>query len=85
MVDPFEVAIAFMENAMQNGVELGLCQKVRKIEKRAEEDFVVYTQVRQYETRFIVNAPCACGRCCRDGRYPRISGGRPSRKPLRTG
>lgn len=33
MVDPFEVAIAFMENAMQNGVELGLCQKVRKIEK----------------------------------------------------
>lgn len=32
MVDPFEVAIAFMENAMQNGVELGLCQKVRKIE-----------------------------------------------------
>ena len=36
MVDPFEVAIAFMENAMQNGVELGLCQKVRKIEKRAE-------------------------------------------------
>ena len=56
MVDPFEVAIAFMENAMQNGVELGLCQKVRKIEKRAEEDFVVYTQDRQYETRFIVNA-----------------------------
>lgn len=56
MVDPFEVAIAFMENAMQNGVELGLCQKVRKIEKRADEDFVVYTQDRQYETRFIVNA-----------------------------
>ena len=45
-----------MDNARINGVELGLCQKVRKIEKRAEEDFVVYTQDRQYETRFIVNA-----------------------------
>ena len=41
MVDPFEVAIAFMENAMDNGVELGLCQKVRKITKRGKEDFVL--------------------------------------------
>ncbi|MCD8021003.1 MAG: FAD-dependent oxidoreductase [Clostridiales bacterium] len=56
MVDPFEVAIAYMENAMENGVELGLCQKVRKIRKRAEEDFIVYTEDKQYETRFIVNA-----------------------------
>ncbi len=56
MVDPFEVAIAFMENAMENGVEIGLSQKVRKIEKRAKEDFVVYTEDKQYETRFIVNA-----------------------------
>ena len=56
MVDPFEVAIAFMENAMDNGVELGLCQKVRKIKKRGKEDFVVYTEDKEYETRFIVNA-----------------------------
>lgn len=55
MVDPFEVAIAFMENAMQNGVELGLCQKVRKIEKLRRR-LLLYTQDRQYETRFIVNA-----------------------------
>ena len=56
MVDAFEVAIAFMENAMQNGTELGLNQQVRKIEKRAEQDFLVYTQDRVYETRFIINA-----------------------------
>lgn len=56
MVDPFEVAIAYMENAMENGVELALCQKVRKIIKRAPEDFLVCTEDREYETRFIVNA-----------------------------
>ncbi len=56
MVDSFEVAIAFMENAMENGTELGLNQSVRKIEKRGKEDFVVYTEDRQYETRFIVDA-----------------------------
>lgn len=42
MVDPFEVAIAFMENAMQNGVELGLCQKVRKIEN-VQKKTLLYT------------------------------------------
>ncbi len=56
MVDAFEVAIAFMENAMQNGTDLGLNQQVRKIEKRAEEDFLIHTQDRVYETRFIINA-----------------------------
>ena len=56
MVDAFEVAIAFMENAMQNGTDLGLNQQVRKIEKRAEQDFLVHTQNNVYETRFIINA-----------------------------
>ncbi|MCI6857856.1 MAG: NAD(P)/FAD-dependent oxidoreductase [Eubacterium sp.] len=56
MVDSFEVCIAFMENAMENGVEIGLSQQVRAIEKRGEEDFVVRTQDHEYETRFIVNA-----------------------------
>ena len=56
MVDAFEVAIAFMENAMQNGTELGLSQQVRKIEKRGDQDFVVHTQDSVYETRFIINA-----------------------------
>ncbi|MBR0381529.1 MAG: NAD(P)/FAD-dependent oxidoreductase [Eubacterium sp.] len=56
MVDAFEVAIAFMENAMQNGTELGLNQQVRKIEKRGKEDFVIHTQDQVYETRFIINA-----------------------------
>ncbi len=56
MVDAFEVAIAFMENAMQNGTELGLNQQVRHIEKRGEQDFVITTQDHTYETRFIINA-----------------------------
>ena len=56
MVDAFEVAIAFMENAMQNGTELGLGQQVRHIEKRGEQDFLVSTQDNAYETRFIINA-----------------------------
>lgn len=56
MVDAFEVAIAFMENAMQNGTQIGLSQQVRKIEKRADEDFVIHTQDSVYETRFIINA-----------------------------
>ncbi len=56
MVDAFEVAIAFMENAMQNGTELGLNQQVRKITKRGEQDFLIQTQDSSYETRFIINA-----------------------------
>ncbi len=56
MSDPFEIAIAFMENAMENGVELALRQQVKKIEKIAEEDFAVYTDDRIYHTRFVVNA-----------------------------
>jgi len=41
---------------MQNGTDLGLNQQVRKIEKRADQDFLVYTQDHVYETRFIINA-----------------------------
>ena len=56
MVDAFEVAIAFMENAMHNGTEIGLSQQVRKIVQRADRDYIVYTQDKSYETRFIINA-----------------------------
>ncbi len=56
MVDPFEMAIAYMENAMENGVELALSQQVRNIVKNGEEDFSVYTEDKEYHTRFIVNA-----------------------------
>lgn len=56
MVDPYQMAIAYMENAMDNGVELALNEQVRKITKNGEEDFTVFTEKNQYQTRFVVNA-----------------------------
>ncbi len=56
MVDPFEVAVAFMENAVENGVELQLNEQVRGIEKNGEQDFTVRTENNEYPTRFIVDA-----------------------------
>lgn len=55
VVDPFEVALAFTENAVDNGVDVFLGQKVEEI-KKIGPDFLVATASNRYQTRFIVNA-----------------------------
>ncbi|WKY46917.1 NAD(P)/FAD-dependent oxidoreductase [Eubacteriaceae bacterium ES3] len=55
VVDPFEVALAFAENAVDNGVEVFLGETVGKIEKMGE-DFLIMTESSQYKTKYIVNA-----------------------------
>jgi glycerol-3-phosphate dehydrogenase len=55
VVDPFEVALAFAENAVDNGVSVFLGQAVKKIEKQGQ-DFLVSTATKSYLTRYIVNA-----------------------------
>ncbi|MHC1734857.1 MAG: NAD(P)/FAD-dependent oxidoreductase [Erysipelotrichaceae bacterium] len=54
IVSPWEVCIAAMEDAMNNGVELYLGNKVLKIEKK-EESFVVHTSKGTYESKFVIN------------------------------
>jgi glycerol-3-phosphate dehydrogenase len=51
---PWEAAIANMENAMDNGVELALENKVIKIEKK--DNFVVTTNKGAYQSKVVVNA-----------------------------
>jgi glycerol-3-phosphate dehydrogenase len=53
-VDPFEVAIAFAENAAQNGVDIYRSQKVKNIE-HSYNTFYISTQDKKYKSRYIVN------------------------------
>lgn len=55
VVDPFEVAIAFAENATENGVAILTGQPVTAIEKTANE-FVITTVRAQFSCGYIVNA-----------------------------
>lgn len=55
VVDPFELAIAFAENASENGVLIYRNQKVESI-KKEKDIFIIQTQNKTYKTRFIVNA-----------------------------
>ncbi|MFA6662214.1 MAG: NAD(P)/FAD-dependent oxidoreductase, partial [Bacilli bacterium] len=55
VINPFELVVALMENAMENGVELKLNQEVKDI-KRKDDYFVVKTQDAQYEGKLIINA-----------------------------
>ncbi len=54
IINPFELVIALMENAMDNGVELHLEEKVTGIEKAAE-GFRVSTDKGGYDTRVVIN------------------------------
>ncbi|MDO9493627.1 NAD(P)/FAD-dependent oxidoreductase [Acetobacterium sp.] len=56
VVDPFEVAIAFAENAKANGVEILTSQLVSAIEKRADGSFLIVTPNQQFTCTYIVNA-----------------------------
>lgn len=56
MIDPFEVAVAFAENAAENGADILVDQTVTGI--RADEDgaFTVTTPTDRFRTRYIVDA-----------------------------
>lgn len=54
-VDPWNITIAMVEEAMENGMELGLNEKVVGIEKK-EDGYLVKTEKNEFETRYIVNA-----------------------------
>lgn len=51
---PFELTIAMVENAMENGVDLLLNSRVIDI-KKMEEGFLIHTLDRQIRTRYVVN------------------------------
>ncbi|MDO5726145.1 MAG: NAD(P)/FAD-dependent oxidoreductase [Tissierellia bacterium] len=54
IVGPWELAIALIENAMDNGCELRLNSEVKNIEKMPN-GFRVYTENETFETKYIVN------------------------------
>lgn len=54
IVYPWELAIALMENAMDNGVQLKLNSEVTAIEKM-KEGFKVITVTGDYETKLVIN------------------------------
>ena len=55
IVCPFEMNLAYAENAVQNGVQFHLETEVKQIEKM-ENGFRVLTDKGMYETRFLINA-----------------------------
>ncbi|MBU5439266.1 NAD(P)/FAD-dependent oxidoreductase [Tissierella sp. MSJ-40] len=55
IVGPWEMAIALMENAMDNGVELKLNNGVTNIEKN-REGYKIYTSEGKINTKYIINA-----------------------------
>ena len=54
--DPYEVALASMENAIANGVELALCSPVERVEKAGEGFVVTLAGGRRITARAVVNA-----------------------------
>lgn len=55
IMGPWEMAVALMENAMDNGVELSLNTEVLDIEK-SEEGYRIITGKEEIDTKYIVNA-----------------------------
>lgn len=55
IIDPFNLSVHAMENAMDNGVELFLNEEVIDI-KYENEIFIVYTKNNQYKAKVVVNA-----------------------------
>ena len=55
IVNPFELTVAAMENAIDNGVELKLNETVEGI-SRVDDYFVVKTQNGEFKTRYVINA-----------------------------
>lgn len=55
IINPFELTVALMENAMDNGVELSLKDKVLSIETRSDY-YLVNSEKGQYKTKYVINA-----------------------------
>lgn len=55
IVGPWELAVALMENAMDNGVELELNQEVIDI-KNNEDHYIVKTRDNEYQSKIVINA-----------------------------
>lgn len=55
IVNPFELCVALMENAMDNGIELHLDEKVIDI-INDNNDYIVKTNKDEYHTKIVVNA-----------------------------
>lgn len=53
IINPFELCVALMENAMDNGVSLHLNEKVLKVEKK--DDFLVKTDKGEYSAKVVIN------------------------------
>lgn len=56
MIDPFEVAIAFAENAKDNGTDILTGQEVIGISKDEDGLFTVTTKADRFRTRYVVDA-----------------------------
>ncbi|MBN2222874.1 MAG: NAD(P)/FAD-dependent oxidoreductase, partial [Vallitaleaceae bacterium] len=54
IVSPFELAIALVENAMENGMELHLEERVTNIQRRTP-GYLVVTDKAEYETKLVIN------------------------------
>ena len=54
IINPFELVVALMENAIDNGVELHLSEEVTSI-KRLDKSFIVNTNKASYETDYVIN------------------------------
>ncbi|MBQ7275640.1 MAG: FAD-dependent oxidoreductase [Bacilli bacterium] len=55
IINPFELVVALMENAIDNGVELKLNQEVIDIKKN-DDSFTVFTKDNNYQAKYIINA-----------------------------
>lgn len=55
IINPFELVVAAMENAIDNGVELHLLEEVISINKE-HDYFIVNTNKASYKTKYIINA-----------------------------
>lgn len=54
IINPFELVVGAMENAMDNGVELKLLEEVKSIDKLSDS-FKVCTNKGYYETKYVIN------------------------------
>lgn len=55
IINPFELCVGLMENAMDNGVELLLNEEVISV-KRVMDKYVVKTNSKEFESKMVINA-----------------------------
>lgn len=55
IINPFELVVALMENAMDNGVELHLDEEVIDV-KKLDNSYLVKTTLGEYESKVVINA-----------------------------